>query len=357
MLRATEGPLPSSPPDLSVVIVTWNVRGLILPCLRALSEASEGLDVEAIVIDNASDDGTVRAVREAYAGTTVIANGGNGGLPVASNQGLAISRGRHVLFLNPETQVGQGTLVACVAELDAHADVGMVGCRLVYPGGVTQYECARRDYRLRHVLWESAYLPELFRSNAVFAHQVMGDWDHLGRRDVEAISGAFMMVRSGIARAVGGLPEELFRYHEDLALALRVRRAGWKIRYLGDIATLHHGEASRRKSSSPLSLLEGEVRVRLIRERGGPVRAALARPMFGLRSFSRLGIALVGRFLPGLGRLKAARPKAFDVRLHALHVLWTVSPRAAKRLIPYADEVDVAVMLSPRIRPPLGVSR
>ena len=139
---------------------------------------------------------------------------------------------------------------------------------------------------------------ELFRRNAVFAHQVMGDWDHLGRRDVEAISGAFMMVRSEIARAVGGLPEELFRYHEDLAFALRVRRAGWKICYLGDVETLHHGEASRRKSSSPLSLLEGEVRVRLIRERGGPVRAALARPMFGLRSLNRLVIALVGRVLP-----------------------------------------------------------
>ena len=127
-LTATEEPPPSGPPDLSVVIVTWDARDLILPCLRALAEASKGLDVEVIVVDNASSDGTVRAVREAYPGATVIANGGNGGLPVASNQGLATARGRHVLFLNPETRVGQGTLVACVAELDAHAGVGMVGC-------------------------------------------------------------------------------------------------------------------------------------------------------------------------------------------------------------------------------------
>jgi GT2 family glycosyltransferase len=174
---------------------------------------------------------------------------------------------------------------------------------------------------------------------------------------VEAISGAFMMVRTEIARSVGGLPDELFMYHEDLAFALRVRRAGWKIRYLGDVQTIHHSGASRQKSSTRLSLLEGEVRVRLIKERGGPVRAALARPLFGFRSLCRLGVALLGRVLPGMDRLRAARPKAFDVRLHALHLLWTIAPGAADRMIPRADEIDVSVILTPRIRPPLGANR
>ena len=171
---------------------------------------------------------------------------------------------------------------------------------------------------------------------------------------MEAISGAFMMVRAEVARALGGLPSELFMYHEDLAFALRVRRAGWRIRYLADVETTHYSGASRKRSTSPLSLLEGEVRVRLIRERGGPVRAALARPFFGLRSIGRLAAAAIGRVVPGLGVLKQERAKAFDVRLHALHLLWAIHPPAAEKLLPRADAADVAVVLMPRTQPPVG---
>jgi GT2 family glycosyltransferase/glycosyltransferase involved in cell wall biosynthesis len=341
-------------PDVSVVIVTWNVRELVVDCLRAIAERSGALDVEAIVVDNGSSDGTVRAVRAAYPRVTVIANGGNVGFPAANNQGLAHAAGRHVLFLNPDTVVGEGTIEACTAALDRDAGIGMVGCRLMYPSGRVQFEGGRRDYRLRHLLYEALYLQELFPRNGVFAHQLMGSWDHRGERDVEAISGAFMMVRAEVARALGGLPSDMFMYHEDLAFALRVRRAGWRIRYLGGVETVHYGGASRKRSTSPLSLLEGEVRVRLIRERGGPLRAALARPLFGVRSIGRLAAAATLRFVPGLGALKERRAKAFDVRLHALHLLWSVAPGTAERLLPRPDEADVAVVLLPRRRPPVS---
>jgi GT2 family glycosyltransferase len=356
VLRSAAGVEARRTPDLSVVIVTWNVRDLVVACLQAIAERSGALDVEAIVVDNGSTDGTVHAVRAAFPRATVIANGGNVGFPTANNQGLAHAAGRHVLFLNPDTVVGEGAIEACVAELDRDPAVGMVGCRLMYPDGRVQLECARRDYRLRHLLYEAFYLHELF-PRSPFADQLMGRWDHLGTRDVEAISGAFMLVRGEVARALGGLPNEIFMYHEDLAFALRVRRAGWRIRYLGGVETVHYGGASRQRSTSPLSLLEGEVRVRLIRERGGPLRAALARPFFAFRSLARLGAAAVGRVLPGLGTLRRERSKAFDVRLHALHLLWAVAPSAAARRMPRGDAADVSVVLLPRERPPVGAGR
>lgn len=339
-----------SRPDLSIVIVTWNSSREIDACLSSIRR-QDGVSVELIVVDNASSDDTVRVVRRAFPEAKLVVHGRNVGFPAANNAGLVHAHGRHVLFLNPDTEVGEGTLARCVAELDGNPDVGMVGCRLMFPDGRVQLEGGRRAYRVRHILWEAFYLQEIFRTNPIFAHHVMGDWDHRGTRDVEALVGAFMMVRTEVARQLGGLPEELFMYHEDLAFCLRVRKAGWRIRYLGDVETLHHGGASTSRSPSPLSLLEGEVRVRLVRERGGALAGAAARAAFGVRSAVRLAGALVASPLPGLDRLRRERPKAFAWRVHAFHLLWSVAPDLARRSLPVGEKNDVSVVLGGREAP------
>lgn len=337
-------------PDLSVIIVTWNSAREIEACLASLRGRS-ALSLEIIVVDNASDDDTVHLVRAGFPEVKLVANGRNVGFPAANNDGLRHAHGRHVLFLNPDTEVGSGTLERCVAELDENPDVGLVGCRMMFTDGAVQLEGARRDYRIRHILFEAFYLNELFRGNAIFAHQLMGDWDHRDSRDVEALVGAFMMARAEVADAVGGLPEELFMYHEDLAFCLRVRKAGWRIRYLADVETIHHGAASTSKSPSNLSLLEGEVRVRLVRERQGALAGAAARAAFGVRSLVRLAGAVAAGLLPGLERLREERPKAFAWRVHAFHLLWSVAPERARRRLPVAQENDVSVVLGGRGAP------
>ncbi len=320
-------------PDLSVVVVTWNVRELALTCLRSVFEHKGMLKVEVIVVDNASVDGTAEAVREEMPMVSVLAQRDNLGFPRANNVGVARARGRHVLLLNPDTVVEAGTLEACVSTLDSDSGLGAVGSRLVYPDGRVQYECGRRAYRLRHLIWEAFYLHVNFPNHPIFAHQLMGDWDHRDARDVEALSGAFFMVRTEALREVGGLPTELFMYHEDLALSLRLGAAGWRLRCLGNVSTIHHSGASVARSASPLELLEGEVRVRLIRERSGRIWGGLARVLFGLRQVARSAIA-VGLHAPGLGDVRARYPVAADVRKHARLLLWTVAPAHALRRVP-----------------------
>ena len=191
-------------PDLSVVIVTWNVKEPVLECLEALTHCAGVLTLEAILVDNASSDGTVETVAEAFPWVRIIQNSQNVGFPRANNQALLEARGRYVLFLNPDTVVGEGTLEACVSELDSDPEIGMVGCRLIYPDGNVQKECARRHYRLRHLIWEAFYLQVGFPDHPIFADQLMGSWDHEGRRDVEALTGAFMMVRRPLAPSSRG---------------------------------------------------------------------------------------------------------------------------------------------------------
>ena len=344
--RAAGEPTAPGPgrPDVSALIVTLDVRELTLTCIERVRERSGGLDVEVVLVDNGSADGTVDAVRERFPEARVIANPGNAGFARANNQALAVARGRHVLYLNPDTEVGEGTLEACAGALDADPTLGMVGCRLVYPDGRTQYEGGRRDYRLRHLLWEAFYLHVLFPRHPLFAHQLMGDWDHLDERDVEAVSGAFMMVPADVARDVGGLPEDVFVYHEDLSLCLRVRRAGRRIRYLGTVTTLHHSGAGSRKLPLALGLLEGEVRVRLVRERSGRLAGAAARVLFGARAAARLAISVGARVWPGRRRLEAHRPAVLDSRKYLLHLLWSVHPGLVRRHMP---AVEVVPPLSP----------
>jgi len=330
-------------PDLSVLVCTLNVRELTLTCVQRVLERHGRLDVEVIVVDNASRDGTVEALRARFPEIRVVANRGNAGFSRANNQALALARGRHVLFLNPDTEVGEGTLERCVAALDADPTLGMVGCRMMYPDGRVQYEGGRRDYRLHHLVWEAFYLQVLFPSHPLFAHELMGDWDHRDERDVEAIIGAFMLCRTELAREIGGLPEDIFLYHEDLSFCLRIRQRGWRIRYLGEVETIHHHGATTSKLDSPLNFLEGEVRVRLIHERSGALAALAARGLMLFRSVMRLGIAGGMRLVPRVGPfraledLEARRPRAFAFRPHLFQLAWSVAPWTVRRLIPGPD--------------------
>lgn len=325
----------SAAPDLSVLIVSWNVRDHVLACIGSIVADAAAPTTEIILVDNASADDTIAAVRKAYPGVRVIENADNAGFPRANNQALAIARGRHVLYLNPDTEVAAGTLGACVAALDADPGLGAVGCRVTYPDGRIQYECARSRYRFRHLLYEVLYLHMLFPDSRIFGEHLIGSWDHAATREVEAISGAFMMVPRSVALEVGGLPEDVFMYHEDLSFCLRLRKTGRRLLYRADISIVHHGGQSARRSPARLGLLETEAKQRFILESDGPVWAAAARVVFGVRSVIRLGICVAGILVPA--SVKARYVRVFDWRTHALQLVWSISPMLTRRWLPGSE--------------------
>jgi GT2 family glycosyltransferase len=322
-------------PRLSVIIVTWNVREMTMACLAALTRETAEIPTEIIMVDNASADDTVATVRSAYPDIRVIANSTNVGFPAANNQALEIAQGEYILYLNPDTEVGAGAVRACIDELDSDDRIAMAGCRLVLEDGSTQLECARRPYLLRHMVMETLYLHMLFPRSRVFGDHLMSYWDHSDSRDVDAICGAFMLVRADVAVSVGGLPEDVFMYHEDVAFCLRIRKAGWRIRYRGDVSTLHRWRGSSRKSSDALALLEGVYKVQLIRESQGAIAAGVARVVFAVRCITRVAIAGTGAILP-VRRLRARYPRVFDLRSNSLQLAWAVAPFTVAHRVPVA---------------------
>jgi GT2 family glycosyltransferase len=324
-------------PDVSAIIVGWNVRDYTLRCIETLRRRAGAVALQVILVDNASSDDTAAAVAARFPDVEVVEPGVNLGFARANNLGLERARGRYVLFLNPDTEVGTGTVEASVAALDGDATIGAVGCKLLYPDGSVQYEGGRKAYRLRHLAYELLYLHMLFPRSRVFGDHLLGHWAHDTDRDVEAICGAYMLARSDAVREIGGIPDEVFMYFDDLAFCLRLTRRGWRIRYLAGVETVHYtNQSSLQRRDARWDLLEPEYKVRLIRERSGRLAGMAARGLFAVRSVIRIAVTLFSFVLPGGRRLRSRYPQAFHLEKHWLQLQWSVAEWSVAHLVPRA---------------------
>jgi N-acetylglucosaminyl-diphospho-decaprenol L-rhamnosyltransferase len=237
--------------DLSVVVVSWNTRALTLAGLDATARllGASRLAGELVVVDNGSRDGTAREVRRRLPGARLIERAENGGFARGANAGLGAARGRHVLLLNSDARPLPGALETCVDFLDAHADVGIVGPRLLRPDG-------RRE-RSAHAppgLWSELVPPAL----AGLAWRGAPPWrsEPARPRGVPALRGAALFVRAAAVRQVGPLPEDYFFFLEETDWCTRMRRAGWRVVQHPGAAVLHVSGASSKRPHPAASRIE-----------------------------------------------------------------------------------------------------
>jgi len=233
--------------DLSIVIVSWNVRDLLRRCLHSILDTQHSVRVEVIVVDNASTDSSSDMVPAEFPAVHVITNQENRGFPVANNQGLAVAQGRHVLLLNPDTEVmdAEVGLATMVAFADAHPNVGMVGPQLLNPDGSVQ-SSRRRFPTLATAAFESTWL-EPYASRRLLARYYLLDRPDDVVQDVDWVTGAAMMARREAIEQVGPLDEGFFMYSEELDWCKRFREAGWRVVYLPTARIVHHvGKSSEQ---------------------------------------------------------------------------------------------------------------
>lgn len=256
------------PPDLSVVVVSWNTRDLLIPCLAAIGPGAAPYTVETILVDNASSDGSVEMVRERFPEVRVIANAENRGFTRANNQALAIARGRFLLLLNPDTEARPGSLATLARYLEEHSEVGACGPRLIFPDGRLQPNGRRLPSFWREFLAASG----LRRLNpAAFESRL--EW---GRKDfsrtveVEEVSGACLMTRREVVEQVGTLDERLFMFYEEIDWCARMKAAGWKIAYVAEAEVVHHMAQSVNKAGFAVFRSFYESQYRYYRKHASP---------------------------------------------------------------------------------------
>ncbi len=239
-------------PDLSVCIVNWNTRDDLEKAIASTMGDVGVLAVEVVVVDNGSTDGSADMVRERFPSVTLIEAGQNLGFARGYNLAAEHASGRHLLMLNPDTEVRAGALAALVGYLDAHPETGAVGPRLVNPDGSLQHSC-RRFPRPAAAIFRNTPLGRLFPGNRFTRDYLMADWDHHTAREVDWLSGAAICIRREAWEQVGGFDERFFMYAEDIDWCLRAHQAGWQICYLPEAVIMHH--IGRGSDQRPLAMV------------------------------------------------------------------------------------------------------
>lgn len=218
--------------DLSIIIVSWNVKDKLRENLKALWRGQGKLAFEVFVVDNDSRDGSAGMVAREFPRVKLIANRENLGFAKANNQGIKSSHGRYVLLLNPDMRVGEGALEAMVEWMDKHEDAGLAGCHLIGEQGETVPH-VRRFPGVTDQLAIVLKLPHVFPGilNHYLNHYLNNDFDYSREAEVDSIRGSFFMIRREVIEKLGGLDERYFVWFEEVDYCRQVKNAGWKVMY------------------------------------------------------------------------------------------------------------------------------
>lgn len=234
---------------ISVIIVNYNVKFFLEQCLYAVREALLREPGEIIVFDNASSDGSREYLEPRFPEVRFIWSSENLGFAKANNLAVKEAKGDIVLFLNPDTIIGEDCLENTAGFLRERPDAGALGVRMVDGSGRFLKESKRAYPGVMTSFYKLSGLSSLFPRSKRFSRYHLGHLDPFQTHEVDVLAGAFMMVKKEVLDKTGGFDEQFFMYGEDIDLSYRIQRAGYKNFYHADTTIIHFkGESTKRGS-------------------------------------------------------------------------------------------------------------
>lgn len=273
---------------LSIVIVSWNVEALLAACLRSIDAHQGNLTVEVIVVDSASQDGTVRMVQTDFPHVNLLAQSENVGFPRGNNIGLAAASGDYLLLLNPDTEIIGPALQTMVSYLADRPQVGMVGPELRNSDGSHQ-SSRRRFPTLLTGIFESTWL-QPYAPKRLLDHYYMNDTDNKATIAADWVNGACMMTRRDVYERVGGMDPGYFMYSEELDWCRRVKDAGFQTIYLPSAQVLHHQGKSSEQAVTHRHINFNRAKLRYFRKYHGRAATALLRSVLLLTYVHQISV-------------------------------------------------------------------
>ena len=284
--------------DLSIIIVNWNTRDLLIDCLNSIQEnlgAAPTLQAETFVVDNASNDGSAETILSSFSWVHLIENQNNVGFARANNQAAALAQGKYVLLLNPDTVLLPSAIKTMSAYLDAHSDVGAVGPRVLNPDGSAQISIYPQPTLLREA-WRLFHLDRIVPYGS-YSTSIL---DAESPLVIDILKGVCIMLRREIVLNLGLFDEQFFVFSEDFDLCARIRKAGWQIHWLPKAVITHHESQSTKQIPDEMFLELYRNKVKFFRKHYGSSAVASYKVLLFIVSLTRYIPGWVSGKLPAL---------------------------------------------------------
>jgi len=303
---------------VSIVVVSYNTKELTLACIRSIYRTIKKIEFEIIVVDNNSHDGTVESIHNEFKQVRIISNRCNLGFAKANNQGVKISTGKYILFLNPDTELCEGTLENTLAYLEENQDAGVVGCRAILPDGRQQNTLLRFPSLLTIII--TTFVPlKLRRQSRFFGRSRYIGIDLNKIQSVDVVAGCYMLIKREVIQTVGAFDDDFFMYGEESELCFRIHKAGWKIYYYPYAKFIHVGGASTKNITVAKTLMMAKGQLLLIQKTLGYPLLYLSNLMMFMRDFIFIAF-LICKYIFSKNKndyfIKNVAPTAARFRLH-----------------------------------------
>ena len=274
--------------ELSIIIVNWNSTHDLRKCVASILGSPQKLSTQLIVIDSGSHDGCDRMLCESYPDVTFIQSASNIGFAAANNLACERATGETLVFLNPDTEVMGPALTTLHQRLHSLPRAGIVGPTLVNSDGTVQSSCVQAFPTILNQCLNSEWLRRRWPRSRLWGMPPATEEED-GAREVEAVSGACLMVKRAAFQAVGRFAEEFFMYAEDVDLAYRIRQAGYGTYYVPEARVVHHGgNSSIQAENSFAAVMQTEATSRFLRKTRGQAYATTYRISMLLTALGRL---------------------------------------------------------------------
>ena len=282
--------------DLSVIIVSYNVRAYLKNCLLSVRRASSDIKCEIFVVDNNSGDDTCNMVELEYPEVILIRNSENSGFSAANNKAIRLAKGRFTLLLNPDTIVAEDTFSKCISFMDNHNDAGAMGVRMVDGEGRFLPESKRALPTIDSAFYKISGLSSVFPKSRIFNKYYLSHIDIYETSVTEVISGAFMLINSDVFSKTGLLDEDFFMYGEDIDLSKRILLAGYQNYYYPEVQITHFkGKSTSRENYTDIIHFYRAMRIYVRKDyknRSGFLRSGIISAIY-----IRESVAILIRFL------------------------------------------------------------
>lgn len=313
--------------DVSLIIVNWNTRQLLLDCIASIYEQTQTTRFEIIVVDNGSTDQSVEALHAAYPHVTVIENGENLGFAKANNIGITASTGTYVCLVNSDIKILDRCLDRMFAYMEQQQAIAVLGPKTVNENMAFRLNC-REFPRLWTSFCEACALDKILPHGPFVKTRLLTDISLEKPSTVDVLSGCLMMVRRTAMEQVGLLDERFYIYGEDRDWCKRFHSSNWDVVFYPAATAIHYGGGS--SSAAPL-----KFKIELLKSDflyWQKYHGRLAQILFRLIRFAHYGIRMAGNFLKGLFSKTSDPQAALQAQNYRACLAWVVFGRLPKQL-------------------------